>query len=421
MTTITELFNQVTAHNPEGLKNILDNTKVRKAIKWAYTKKSNNLLGLSVTYHSKECFDILITMDEYKNLVDSNNQQNYESFRMDSGIHTAIDYYENYPSNENEYYLNKLLELFGSITLNIMYSICRKKSVLLFNKMFHYYVKDAEGILSLIKFCSDNFSFYEIIYSYLEQTTPHFFTNNYIQTIFDVTIKSFSVSSTVIQYLESKGLIINNHLHNMLKLNNNMFDYIFSKLKNLTEDELKHENYDKLRNISFHSLFDNHQHLVKFHSLLSLPIKYTKINEIVNPLIETQLLTCDDVVIILYILLYSNLKNQQDIVLKVSPQNIEFMNKLINDYNKMKLLDVNTQQLKSINIMIAQKYDKLQGLLPLLKSFQFEMPDNLNDITSQILNNKFYLYNKSRYEDWVKQNVKDTTQKKSKKKKEIIV
>ena len=157
-----------------------------------------NLVSSAVTYHSKECFDILI---KHPNKIKWIN-----SF---SNHYRISKIYENYyyaPNTSNEYYLIKVLEISEFINRNSLKFIIEHKNM--FGFIFNRIVKDKKSINTLLyRICKeDNVDTFNIIHHYLiENNQEHpYYNDEFIKHyIFYYCLESGSIK--IIEKLYSCG------------------------------------------------------------------------------------------------------------------------------------------------------------------------------------------------------------------------
>jgi hypothetical protein len=145
---------------------------------YSMIKESNycNLISKAVTYHSKECFDILI---KHKNNILWLNKNAYQNNKL-------LIIYENYhygANKLNEYYLTNIIELSEYINKNILKFIFEHKNI--FEYVFNKINKNKNTITTLlINICKiDDELCFLIVHKYLIDNleSNQYYNNDFIK------------------------------------------------------------------------------------------------------------------------------------------------------------------------------------------------------------------------------------------------
>ena len=132
------------------------------------------LVSISVIYHSKECFDILI---KHPNRINWINKPN-----SNRKLRKVFENYYNGPNKLNEYYVIKLLEIIEYIeTFNIKFLMINKN---IFHMVFNKLVKTKSSVISIIrKIClSDDIDAFLLVHKFMSENNQiyPFYSNAFI-------------------------------------------------------------------------------------------------------------------------------------------------------------------------------------------------------------------------------------------------
>jgi hypothetical protein len=132
------------------------------------------LVSISVIYHSKECFDILI---KHTNRINWINKPN-----SNRKLRKVFENYYNGPNKLNEYYVIKILEIIEYIeTFNLKYLMINKN---IFHMVFNKLAKTKLSVISIIrKICqSDDVDAFLLVHKFMNENNQIylFYSNGFI-------------------------------------------------------------------------------------------------------------------------------------------------------------------------------------------------------------------------------------------------
>lgn len=271
--TTTYLFTLITNNDYNKLSEVIDSNKSRD--RFFTLKARESLVSKAVLVRSKQCFDLLLNItppEEYKNM---------EETCYLKGLYNALEYYVNAPNMENMYYLTKLLE--KDITINY-YSIYKAiHNTELFMQLFNKFNKN--NINEITNLCNAAImqkrdTIFKFIYNYFENNNiNNIINNNFKNEMYMQAITSNDIN--IIEFLITKGhdwKVVNEYpslYYAFTTKNISMFNYIYTKYKVLTKDELNAIPQIKVGpplNFKY-----NIKQLNNFNKILLLPIEFNDI------------------------------------------------------------------------------------------------------------------------------------------------
>lgn len=250
-----------------------------------------NLVSISVIYHSKECFDILI---KHPNRVNWINKPN-----SNRKLRKVFENYYYGPNKLNEYYVIKLLEIIEYIeTFNLKYLMINKN---IFQMVFNRLFKTKSSVISIIrKICqSDDVDAFLLVHKFMcdnNQFYP-FYSNAFIidHIVYDAVtsgaigiIKQLDILGYNLSETKYKGMNVSTLCLTLgiTKEPDQIFRYLYNKHPEITQNLLwcnwlennYSENYDyylKLNidwtpTISFDKLMEGYGAYEDNHDLVEL-------------------------------------------------------------------------------------------------------------------------------------------------------
>lgn len=262
--TCTYLFTLIINNDYITLEKIIDTNKDRDV--FLKRKSYETLVSKAVLVRARQCFDLLCNM-----IIEDEEDRNMFYIRA---LHNAIDYYIAAPNPDNMYYIDMIMKRNITIDYYAMYKSLKNNDM--FIRFFHLFDKNIVEIKKLIIMAIMNNAEnnFEFLYNYID--TNHNIENNiqFKTTLYEQAIYSNNID--VIEFLISKKLDwthINNIpvIHHMLNVKQqNMFNYIYAKYKELGKEELnKIPNIRNTIEINFHY---NMKTINNFKKIFSLPI-----------------------------------------------------------------------------------------------------------------------------------------------------
>lgn len=260
MITIVQIFQIIENNNFDDLLMIINYDK--KFNFNVLNKNGVSLLYTSIKYRAKECFDLLIKLE---NLTILNSTSYYIN-----PIHIALEYYINGKNHVNKYYLDKLLEYNVRITITALKKGMNNSE--LFNILFlkiknNLEYKDYCELMEHI--CIENkLNILEYIYSTINETE----ILNINKILFKYSIHYDNIC--IINYLEKYNFnftFVDNKsslyyaLNYYSLLHSQIFDYIYNYYYTKTKEEL--EIIDSIYVLNF-----------SYNLLLNIINKYLKLN-----------------------------------------------------------------------------------------------------------------------------------------------
>lgn len=253
MVTTDELFIIVNNNDYKKLKRCIDNNGQNI---FSNTRLGNSILYRAIEYRAKECFDLLIEINDLSLLK---NESSYIN-----GLHIAVKYYNNAPNESNLYYLESLIKKGVNISVDILKNINDKE---LFMKMFLKSKLGKNGLEILLKhfILIGKMELIENIYFWLHEEKPNFFETEenriaFLEELFPVAIKNSNLEMIDIIRTEKIDLKIvkeNNQIMNSLYYalksgNKESFEYLINFFKELSQEE-----FDKIKDIkNLNFIFD---------------------------------------------------------------------------------------------------------------------------------------------------------------------
>ena len=246
MATTEDLFSIINNNDYIKLKKLINQGQIINLINM--TRMGISLIYKAIEYRSRECFDILIDIN---NLTVLKNESSYIN-----GLHIAMKYYNNAQNDSNWYYVEKLLEKGANITVDILKNINDKN---IFLKIFCRLNKTKERIDSLLKYLITNGKMEQLedVYFWLIEEEPEYFNsktnkNKFLEELFCTAIKANNLEMIDILRSEKIDLKIvkdNNQITNSLffALKNSCktsFEYLINFYKGLSQTE-----FDNIKDI----------------------------------------------------------------------------------------------------------------------------------------------------------------------------
>lgn len=246
MATTEDLFSIINNNDYIKLKKLINQGQIINLINM--TRMGISLIYKAIEYRSRECFDILIDIN---NLTVLKNESSYIN-----GLHIAMKYYNNAQNDSNLYYVEKLLEKGANITVDILKNINDKN---IFLKIFCRLNKTKERIDSLLKYLISNGKMEQLedVYFWLIEEEPEYFNsktnkNKFLEELFCTAIKTNNLEMIDILRSEKIDLKIvkdNNQITNSLffALKNSCktsFEYLINFYKGLSQTE-----FDNIKDI----------------------------------------------------------------------------------------------------------------------------------------------------------------------------
>lgn len=246
MATTEDLFSIINNNDYIKLKKLINQGQIINLINM--TRMGISLIYKAIEYRSRECFDILIDIN---NLTVLKNESSYIN-----GLHIAMKYYNNAQNDSNWYYVEKLLEKGANITVDILKNINDKN---IFLKIFCRLNKTKERIDSLLKYLITNGKMEQLedVYFWLIEEEPEYFNsktnkNKFLEELFCTAIKTNNLEMIDILRSEKIDLKIvkdNNQITNSLffALKNSCktsFEYLINFYKGLSQTE-----FDNIKDI----------------------------------------------------------------------------------------------------------------------------------------------------------------------------
>lgn len=234
MITIIQIFQIIENNNFDDLLMIINYDK--KFNFNVLNKNGISLLYISIKYRAKECFDLLIKLE---NLTILNSTSYYIN-----PIHIALDYYINGKNHVNKYYLDKLLEYNVKITITALKK--GMNNLELFNTLFFKIKNNLEyqdycDIMEHI--CIENkLNILEYIYKTIDESK----ILNINKILFRYCIQYDNIC--IINYLEKYNFnftYVDNNSSLYYALNyyspshSQLFDYIYNYYNIKTKEELE--------------------------------------------------------------------------------------------------------------------------------------------------------------------------------------
>lgn len=193
MVSILKLFTIIDSNNHEMLSELIKKNK--KMIRQSMISKQSGtyILPRAVRVRARECFDLLVDIidPESFTVVTYNNETN-------TGLLQALKYYTNFPSQENKYYLEKLLDINTPVApCEVLYAVDNTE---LFTRLFNRVNVKVDLILKLIE--TNNISAIEYALSWLINEGR--LEGDMIDKILKSTISYGNLST--LKLLDSKGV-----------------------------------------------------------------------------------------------------------------------------------------------------------------------------------------------------------------------
>jgi len=352
MITIVQIFQIIESNNYDALLMIINcNQNFNFNV---LNKNGISLLYTSIKYRAKECFDLLINVDNLKTLESSSYYIN--------PIHIALEYYINGTNHINKYYLDKLLE--HQVTITTIGLKKAMNNLELFNVLYLRVMdkleeKDYNELVDCI--CNENkLNILEYLYKIINEETIIIIN----KILFKYSIRYDNIC--IINYLEKYNFdftLINGKpsLYYILNYNTQVFDYVYKYYANKTADELNIIPNIYTYDFPYNLLIN----MINKYLLLKLDFHKIVTNLFINALNYTKKYDSENynnLIIIIYIIL----KNKNiNITIK---DNIIFLNnnsnlliKLLNIIEHFKL-NITNNILDNINtLIINHKYNYVQN------------------------------------------------------------
>lgn len=272
MTTITDLFNYVNAHNVSAIKFVIENKNQFDKIKWESKKYGQYILARSVEVHASDCFELLISTIDF-------NDEIYES-----SLEIAKFNYFNFESDENFYYVKKILEKKPKLKIWFIKEIIGLKNPNIFIQNIH--LIDYNNIIEIKLYLLSciyhgNINIFELLIS-----NP----NIPIKNMYNIIIKEICESKYAKIFLN----IMSKYgfewtqmvLVDFLSMSDNCFEYYLEQLTQLTPEDFKKPEFNKLINYEFVNDCTYYQ-ITRFYHILKLPIEFTKLKESYDSLLPS--------------------------------------------------------------------------------------------------------------------------------------
>lgn len=285
MTTMTKLFEKVTADDYEWIEQLILS---KKKVDWNCIRFKLSLIYRAIEVRALKTFDLLMGIPEINVFSNTSGYIN--------GISIALKYYMEAPNISNKYYLDRLLQKNIHIDVYTIYESIKNEE--LFTMLFNRINKTENNIKSILSriISNDNIDMLKKMYEYIESNDIEYYKdhnkNIFNNKIFEIVLQNNYGSKQlnkvpIIDFMIEKGCewkTINNipTLYYIIKQSHkNLFNYFLLKLKCLTKEEL--ENINDIKNLS-HILIDtrfnsyNTISLDEIKDILKLPIEFNDIS-----------------------------------------------------------------------------------------------------------------------------------------------
>lgn len=360
MTTITDLFNYVNSYNLPAIKNTLENKNQLDKIKWNCKKQGQYILSRCVEIHAKECFELLIDTIEFFE----------EAYEMSFEI--AKNNYFNFQSDDNFYYVKKILDKKHVYKIRFIKEIIRCKNISMFIQ--NAYMIDYSNIIEITSYLIN------CIYHGNIQIFPNILSNPHtnVKNIYDRIIKEIYESKYAkifLNTMKNYGFVWTQLASiDFLSMSDNCFEYYLEELTQLKPEDFKKPEFDKLVNYTFINDCVDYQ-ISRFYHILKLPIEFKNLRESFYNLIPY---TCKNNMVIVDS--YDMMLNTLYMLFELKPEQMK----------KIDLLSSQLDNLYKLSVKIKENNKKDKFKVPFVGYIFFQELFNLLKSKGYVLYLEYY-------------------------------